>query len=263
MADSCPLITLTTDFGWRDSYVAQMKGVILSIDPNGRITDLSHDIARHDITEGALFLAGALPFFPPGTINVAVVDPGVGSSRNPIVASLGDQYLVCPDNGLLTLVARELKIKAIHIIENKDYMRGEISATFHGRDIFAPAAAHLANGVPLESFGPKSDDYVTLDIGEPSSSSKNHVDGVVIHVDRFGNSITNIRPRNLQNREAGTIRCGPCEMEGIKRTYADVPRGKEVALYGSSGFLEIAVNTGNAADIFGLRPGTRVQVNLT
>ena len=254
------LVTLTTDFGTRDPYVAAMKGVLLRTCPELRVLDLGHEIAPHDVLEGALFLAGALPHFPAGTVHVAVVDPGVGGERRPIAVRAGGQTVVCPDNGLLTLFLRAYEREAAHVIANVEFMAAEVSATFHGRDIFAPAAARLACGASLEAAGPPLESIVTLYVPEPTRAADGAVHGEVIHVDRFGNAITNIPRVVAEATERAKIHVAGRSLGGLRRTYVDVAAGRPLALIGSSGHLEIAVNGGSAATGLGLRRGDGVEL---
>lgn len=248
-----PIITLTTDFGMRDPYVAAMKGVIYAIEPKLSVVDLSHEIAPQDIMEGALFLAGALGYFPKGTIHVAVVDPGVGTERHPIAVRAGGQIIVCPDNGLATLFLHEHFLQEARIITNPRFMAPAISPTFHGRDIFAPAAAHLASGASLSDLGPEIDTIVTLDAPHPQGDAVNGICGKIMHIDRFGNCVTNIHASVFQGAVPASLRIGRHRLSGLHRTYGDVALGKPVALIGSSGYIEIAVNggTANAALLIG------------
>src|SRR5690606_13925034 len=185
------LVTLTTDFGARDPYVAAMKGALLDGCPGLQLVDLSHEIAAHDVLEGALFLEAAVPYFPAGTVHLVVVDPGVGSDRRALAASVLDQVVVCPDSGVLTLLARAHGLDEVRAIESPEFRRAEVSRTFHGRDIFAPAAARLACGAPLGDAGPRLERIVELPVPEPVADGST-VRGEVIHVDRFGNLITNL-----------------------------------------------------------------------
>jgi len=258
---SRPLITLTTDFGMGDPYAAAMKGIIYGIAPDVEIADLSHDIPPHDILEGALFLAGALPYFPAGTIHAVVVDPGVGMARHPIALWAGNQTIVCPDNGLPTLFTREHPIEEVRLISNSRFMCETVSPTFHGRDVFAPAAARLASGAPFHELGEELDTIVTLDIPHPQQTTQGGVEGEVIHVDRFGNLVTNIHRSLVSGAFGGTVSAGDrCRLSGIHRTYGEVPPGEPLALFGSCGYLEIAMNAGNAAVALGLDKGAPVEL---
>lgn len=258
------VITLTTDFGLRDPYVAAMKGAILALlAPAGRLVhlvDVSHDVPPHDIVEAALALEAAVPCFPRGTIHVAVVDPGVGSARRGLVLAARGQVFIGPDNGLFTPMLGEGGWAAFELAAAA-YRRPVVSRTFHGRDVFAPAAAHVALGVELERFGPPVTDPVRLDwlARRPGSRA---VTGQVVHVDRFGNLITSIRGDWLA-AEAGLpagvrIRGRVLRVVG---TYAELPPGRAGALLGSSDRLEIALREGSAARALGARRGTPVEVS--
>ena len=207
MSVTTPVVTLTTDFGTRDSYAAQLKGVLLARCARLRVIDLTHDIAAHDVLEGALFLAGAVPAFPPGTVHLAVVDPGVGGARRRVAVEAAGQRIVCPDNGLLTLLAREHPIEAAHELTNPDLRREPVSATFEGRDVFAPAAAHLACGGALADLGPPVTGLARLDVPEPEPTADG-ARGEVMHIDRFGNAITNIPASMLPEGPAAVRAAG-------------------------------------------------------
>ena len=256
------LIALTTDFGTRDAYVAAMKGVILSACPEARVVDLTHDIAPQDVFEGALFLAEAVPLFPEGTIHCVVVDPGVGTSRLPIVVSAGKQLFVLPDNGLLTLYARRHPIEEARMITNPEFMRKTISATFHGRDMFAPAAARLASGVAMESAGDKLATLTMLEVPQVKTNAEGCLEGAIMHVDRFGNSITNIHRNHLENRTFSELRVGHQRFTALHETYGDVSPGRALVLFGSNDYLEIAVHRGNAREQLDLARGARVEVHF-
>ena len=256
-----PLITLTTDFGTRDAYAAQLKGVLLARCPGAAVLDLTHDIAPHDVVEGALFLDGAAPAFPPGAVHLAVVDPGVGGARRAIACAIGGQFVVCPDNGLPTLLARRLPLEAAREIANPALRREPVSATFEGRDVFAPAAAHLACSGALGDLGPPAGGLAALALPEPSREAGG-VRGEVLHVDRFGNAITNVEASMLPGAAGGVrVRAGGRDLP-LRRTYADAAPGEALALAGSGGRLEIAVREGSAADRLGLRRGSPVRVSV-
>jgi S-adenosylmethionine hydrolase len=256
-----PLVTLTTDLGVRDPYVATMKGTIYSIDRRIQIVDLTHDIAPQDVSEGALFLASVIPHFPPSTVHIAVIDPGVGTDRHPIAVSACGQTLLCPDNGLPTLLLRQHAMMEARIITNPAFMRGTVSATFHGRDVFAPAAARLATGAALKKVGEELDTIVMLDIAEPVREAQ-LIRGEIVHVDRFGNLVSNIDASMLGDARPGPVWAGRHRLPGVKRTYAEVPPGTPLALFGSSGFLEIAINGGNAQAALRLARGGAVSLKL-
>ncbi len=253
-------ITLTTDFGQRDPWVAVMKGVLASLAPGATLLDLSHSIAPQGILEGAFFLASAIPHFPVGTVHLVVIDPGVGTDRRPIVAELAGQHVVCPDNGLLTLLEKTHKIERIHEITNPAYGLPKPSATFHGRDIFAPAAAHVALGKDLASFGPAMETLRKIPIPEASTDAENQLHGEVIHVDHFGNCITNISEKMLGSHRDYRVQVAAQTLGPIQRTYADVTPGTALALFGSTGHLEIAASMSNAARNLQLHTGSPVTL---
>jgi S-adenosylmethionine hydrolase len=243
------LITLLTDFGTRDAYVAAMKGVICSLNPQAVLVDLSHDVPPQDIRAGALNLVAAAPYFPPGTIHLAVVDPGVGGPRRALAAHCRGQFWVGPDNGLFHLIFRQASPLSLVSLVNPAYFRPRVSATFHGRDIFAPVAAHLSLGVDLNRFGPKIADPVALDLPEPRFGPEG-VWGEIMYVDQFGNLISNISFGELsawRGQQDISLKAGPVALRGLARTYSDVAPGEFLALEGSHGFLEIACAMANAA----------------
>jgi S-adenosylmethionine hydrolase len=252
------IITLTTDFGTRDSYVAQVKGVLLSLGPPAlQLVDLGHELAPHDVREGALFLRAAVPRFPDGTIHLAVVDPGVGSARRALAVEVAGQRLVGPDNGLfgwsLAQGAR------VHQIEAPPGTSA-VSSTFHARDVFAPAAARLAHGEPLAALGARVRDALTLAWPEPEAGT-DAVQGEVIHVDRFGNLITNIERAHVRLTGARVVAFGRT-LPAIRDHYAQVAPGELLALFGSEGLLEIAARDASAARITGAGVGSPVAVEL-
>uniref|UniRef100_A0A7C3Z361 SAM-dependent chlorinase/fluorinase n=1 Tax=Desulfobacca acetoxidans TaxID=60893 RepID=A0A7C3Z361_9BACT len=252
-----PIITLLTDFGHQDPYVAAMKGVILSLNPEAILVDVTHAVPPQDIIAGAFLLGEAAPYFPAGTIHLAVVDPGVGTSRRGLAAKAGEQFWVGPDNGLFHLIFHRAAGLDMVSLENRDYFRESLSDTFHGRDIFAPVAAHLSLGTPLQAFGPPITDPIALPWPEPSFSPE-AVRGEIVYVDGFGNLVTNIRGSELLPWLADTphvIILGSLTLRGLVRTYGDVPPGNFLALIGSHGYLEIACAQGNAAQRLGLGAG--------
>jgi S-adenosylmethionine hydrolase len=260
------VITLTTDFGLRDPYVGVMKGVILSIAAHVQIVDLSHQIHQGSVMEAGLVLREAHRFFPAGTIHVAVVDPGVGSHRRPILVVTGESYFVGPDNGIFWPIINEVSTVEVIHLTSKSYFLPRISSTFHGRDIFAPAAAHLAHGVDPRHMGSPVTDPVEFSFPEPRQTGETLI-GQVVRVDRFGNLITNIHRRLLDpflGSNLPLIRIGPLSIAGIHRTYADGEVGEGIALIGSSEFLEIAANLAKATDLLERAPedcvGATVEV---
>ncbi len=257
-----PVIALLSDFGTRDHYVGTMKGVILGICPEVTLVDLTHDIAPHDVLEGALELAASCRFFPAGTIFVAVVDPGVGSARRGIAAEIGEFKVVCPDNGLLTAVIRETPPKKVVELTERRYARPTVSRTFEGRDRFAPAGAWLAKGIQLPALGRVITDYHRLDIPLPVASD-NGLLGTVLRVDRFGNLITNIDRRTFEKlgREGSLqIAAGGATVGRLVATYAEIQPGEVCALFGSTEHLEIATNAGSAASLLALDRGAPVEI---
>lgn len=258
-----PIITLLTDFGHRDGYPGVMKGVIWSIAPNARLVDLSHDIPAQNVHAGALVLGRAVPYFPPGTIHVAVVDPGVGSTRRAISARLGEQYFVLPDNGLLTYArewAAERSLPAAFIeLDRPEYWLQPVSRSFHGRDIFAPAAAHLAAGAPWEQLGTPIEHPLLLPVNEPRRTPEGW-QGAIIDVDRFGNLITNLTREHLEPGRAKEIRLASSRIKGIVQTFSDRPAGEIIAMYDSDGRLSICQVNGHAAEALRAGPGSPVEV---
>jgi S-adenosylmethionine hydrolase len=251
------IITLTSDFG-PGRYVAAMKGVILSINPQAVVVDLDHGVKPQDVREGAFVLYTTLPSFPQA-IHVAVVDPGVGTSRRPLVVETDRGALVGPDNGLLIPAAKLLGLRRVSEISNRKYMRPAISKTFHGRDIFAPVAAHLSLGVPVPEIGQEVADYHELDFGVPQTGPQG-LSGSVIHVDRFGNLITNIPGESLERWDSygGSLEVdvgGRNVRATLARTYGEVPRGSFLVIVGSSDLVEVSVNGGSAAESLGARAG--------
>ena len=259
------IVTLTTDFGLRDAYVAEMKGVMLGIADAARrplaFVDVTHEVERHDITEGALALEAAAPFFPAGTVHLGVVDPGVGTARRGLVLAAGGHVFVGPDNGLFTPFLETGDWSAFELAE-ADYRLPIVSRTFHGRDVFAPAAAHVASGVEPARFGPPLRDPVRLSWPEVRAVT-GAVAGAVVHADRFGNLITSIHARTLApvDREL-IVRIGGREVP-LVGTYGDLSVGRPGALIGSGGRLEIAVREGSAATLLRARRGTAVVVSRT
>ena len=241
------IITLTTDFGLDDPYVGVMKGVLLGIAPQARLVDISHGIARHGVREAAFVLRSAVPHFPAGTVHLAVVDPGVGSGRRPIAAFDQDQCFVGPDNGLLSYCFGPDVI--VRHITNRDYFRSPLSATFHGRDVFAPVAARLASGADLETVGPMVPDWVRLD-ESPSPS--------VLHVDRFGNVITSLRADEFS--DGSFVHIAGCQVRLCCATYSEAPSGELFLIAGSSGYMEIAMREQSAARYLGVGAGTDLKV---
>ncbi len=253
------IITLTTDFGTRDSFVGTMKGVILGIHPRAIIVDLTHEVPPGDIKAGAFALAAGAHFFPKGTVHVAVVDPGVGGARKAIAVRTANCFFVGPDNGVLSWALARETIKSIRRLENEKFFLLPVSHTFHGRDVFAPVAAHLSRGVPIEKLGPPRKDFIRLPWPKPRVLPT-VIEGEVVYVDRFGNAITNIPNSRLIETGEADVFLGRKRVGCVKRHYQSVSAGHAVAVPGSAGFVEIAVNGGSAAQKLGLGIGDRVSV---
>lgn len=255
-------VVLLTDFGTADGYAAAMAGVIAAAAPTAILDHAAHDIPPGDVLAGALALHRYAAFYPPGTVHLAVVDPGVGSDRRPLAATIDGRHFVAPDNGLLTLVLRG--VQSARIVTVKHAGLGATAApTFHGRDIFAPAAAHLARSEPLTALGPTVHDPCLLPLPEPERS-RSGIHGEVLHVDHFGNLITNVPAawlRSLPDAAArATVTANGVLVGPVLRTYADVEPGQPLALVGSLELLEIAIRDGHAARRLGMGRGTRVTV---
>jgi len=258
-----PVLTLTTDFGLSDHYVGVMKGVILDICPQARIVDISHDVTPFEIPEGAYLIAQAYRYFPKKTVHVVVVDPGVGSLRRPILMEAAGQFFVAPDNGVLAMVyAREKhNIRAISI---ERYFRKPVSRTFHGRDIFAPVAAHIAAGTPPARMGKRIIDYLRPAFEKPMQSGKHTWNGRILKIDRFGNIVTNFHVADFPDleRRSFTMSAGARETSVLVRSYAESSPGELFVIVGSSGYLEVSVNQGSAAKMLGCHSGSAAELSI-
>ncbi len=257
-----PILTLTTDFGLTDHYAAAMKGVILGICPRARIVDISHQQSAFAIEEGAYTIAQAYACFPPKTVHVVVVDPGVGSARRPILMEAAGQCFVAPDNGVLSMIYAREKHR-IRAITQERYFRKPVSPTFHGRDIFAPVAAHLAAGVAPARMGAVIRDYLPA-FPLCERTGKGAWTGRILKVDRFGNVITSFRAEEFPNLEGQdfSLLAGGYEIATLARTYAEAPPGELVAMVGSGGFLEIAIDRDSAGRRIACQPGAAVELRL-
>lgn len=244
------IITLTTDFGAGDHYAGVMKGVIAGINPLAVVIDITHGIEAYNIAEAAFKLHASYSSFPEGTVHVAVVDPGVGSARRAIAAEAGGYRFVGPDNGVFSMIFDRLGVDRIVEITNPAFMLPSVSRTFHGRDIFAPAAAHLSKGAALEELGNRLSSYERLAI-PPLLDEGDVVTGIAVYADRFGNLVTNIPGSNITG--AAEVRAGDVNISRVSGSYADGEEGELMALIGSSGFLEISINKGSALEFFGGR----------
>lgn len=255
------IITLLTDFGGSDYFVGAMKGVILSINPSATIIDITHEIPPQDIEAGAFNLLSCYKTFPDGTIHVAVVDPGVGSDRRAILIECANQFFVGPDNGLFSWVCeREKDWTAVHVT-NQRFFRHPVSRTFHGRDIFAPVAAALSNGVEPREFGEPLRDIVRLAALDPITADANTIEGRVIHIDRFGNCVTNFTQQTLRSRDETTswrMIVNGEEINSFHAIFAEAPANEVFCIVGSAGFLEICARNNSAAKLLDIQTGQKV-----
>jgi S-adenosyl-L-methionine hydrolase (adenosine-forming) len=256
-----PLIALLTDFGCDDWYVGAMKGAAKSVCPDADIVDISHGISPQDVLEGAFVLAASHDAFPGETIFVAVVDPGVGSGREGVLLRAGAHWFVGPNNGIFSLVAERHESVECRLLSEPRFFRPQVSSTFHGRDVFAPVAAHLACGVAVEELAPTAVELVRFEL-PPVEQRPSRVSGVIIHFDRFGNAITNIERRHLERLgEKLLVAVGKGLVGPLHSTFSDVPPAAGVAYVGSAGYVEIAINCGNARDGMGLELRQRVTIH--
>jgi hypothetical protein len=258
------IITLLTDFGARDAFVGVMKGVILGIHPSVSLIDLSHEVPPQDIVAGALLLRSAVPYFPQGAIHLAVVDPGVGSSRRALLVETRQAVFVGPDNGLLSLAAPEEEVTRIVHLTNEQYFLPRCSHTFHGRDVFAPVAAHVARGVAIDQLGPLTPTMERLLLPQVERR-EDSLAGCVIYIDHFGNAITNITEADVRlfSRDTLLVSIENVRIRGVAISYAGVEIGSPAALINSWGMLEIAVRNGSAARLLGMHLGQRIELTST
>lgn len=265
MASARPIITLTTDYGTNDHLVGVMKGVIYSINPDVHIVDITHGVMPFDVLDGALTIGQAYKYFPPRTIHVVVVDPGVGTTRRPILVASDQQYLIAPDNGVLSSVYDQTEALYAWHITAEHYFRSPVSNTFHGRDIFAPVAAWLSKSWQTASFGDPVTDFVRFAIPKPKAAG-NSLKGIVLRTDAFGNLMTNFTVKDVPALTAAdgkfTIRAGNAQITKVLPTFAQGTPGEPFGVIGSSGYLEISVNKGNAARTLGISRGAEVTIDL-
>lgn len=265
-----PIITLLTDFGTTDYFVGAMKGAILCVSRSAIIVDITHEIPPHDIQTGAFTLAAAYKTFPAGTIHVAVVDPGVGSTRRPILVQAGEHFFIGPDNGLFGFVyEREsaTNVRVFHL-NRKQYFRSDVSDTFHGRDVFAPIAGALANGIAPEALGDEITDYVRQDSIAPHALGDESIEAFVIHIDRFGNCVTNLTGREVTNERISSgvrLVVNNQTVTSMRRFFAEETdtRGELFAVWGSAGYLEIVAFRDSAARLLDIRRGQQVILQFT
>ena len=257
------IITLLTDFGEQDHYVGAMKGVILSINPDARIVDISHQIPPQDIEAGAFNLLNCYKDFPAGTIHVAVVDPGVGSDRRAILIECADHFFIGPDNGLFSWICEPEKDWTTTHIRNQRFFRQPISNTFHGRDIFAPVAAHLSKEIAPRDFGEPVQDMVRLPSLAPNALDDHTLEGRIIHIDRFGNCVTNFTAADLSSRAAPTswkLLIGTAEVSELRESFADSKVGEVFCIVGSSSFVEVCARNDSAAEVLAIKRGAAVRL---
>ena len=258
-----PIITLTTDFGLSDHFVGTMKGVILNVLPTAEVVDISHNVTPFEIQEAAFLIAQAYPYYPKRTVHVVVVDPGVGTARRPILIETADQFFVAPDNGVLSMVYSKQKHKARHITAQR-YFLPAVSNTFHGRDIFAPVAAHLRKGVPPSKLGRLIQDHLRTDFESPVRTGKRFWSGTVLKEDNFGNLITNFRLEEFPelSERPFQMTAGLLAVERLAVNYAEGEPGELVLIPGSSGYLEVSMNQGSAAKKLGCGTGAPIELTL-
>jgi hypothetical protein len=249
------LVTLLTDFGTKDYFVGAMKGVILTINPQARIIDITHAITPHDVRSAAFTLVNYYKNFPRGTVHLCVVDPGVGSARRALLVESDDYFFLAPDNGLLSFVFDESEKQnapfRVFELTNPKYFAREISRTFHGRDVFAPLAAHLSNGIKSEEFGAEIKDFVRFEIPKPGQISAFETEAEIIHIDHFGNVITNLKADDLPVKFA--LKVNETHLEKHRKFYAEAEKGEIFTILGSAGYLEISAFQDSAKDVLKAR----------
>lgn len=262
---SNPVITLTTDYGTSDHLVGVLKGVILRVVPNATIVDINHHVVPFDVLDGALSIAAAYRYFPARTVHLVVVDPGVGTARRPILVTADQFYFVAPDNGVLSLIYERESAVLVRHITAEHYFLNPVSSTFHGRDIFGPVAAWLAKSLQTEAMGEEITDYVRFTLPRPKAAGSAKK-GLVLRVDAFGNLLTNFTAEDLPQASGAdakiNLQVGGKRVEKLAQTFAQGAAGEPIAIVGSSGFLEIAVNKGNAARALGVNRGAEITLEL-
>jgi S-adenosylmethionine hydrolase len=258
-----PIVTLTTDFGLSDHFTGTMKGVILSICPGAELVDITHQVSAFEITEAAFVLSEAYHYFPRKTVHLVVIDPGVGTARRPIVAEAAGQLFVAPDNGVLSMIYAREKHKVRAITAERHFLK-PVSRTFHGRDIFAPTAAHLAKGARPASFGRLIEDYCRLRFAEPQRIGKRVWQGTVLKTDHFGNLITNLHITEFPTLETRPFQllCGMATITHLNATFAEGAPGEPLLIVGSSGYLEVVANRASASKVLGCGTGSPVDLTV-
>ncbi|MBI2681053.1 MAG: SAM-dependent chlorinase/fluorinase [Candidatus Solibacter usitatus] len=258
-----PTITLLTDFGLSDHFVGTMKGVILGLCPTAQVVDISHQVTPYEVTEAAFVLAQAYRFFPKKTVHVVVIDPGVGTSRRPIVAEAAGQYFIAPDNGVFSMIFAQEKHK-VRVITAEKYFLKPLSQTFHGRDVFAPIAAHLAKGLPPAKLGKTIDDYLRLHFEKPNRTARRGWTGTILKQDHFGNLITNFPAADFPNlhERPFELTVGMQQVTRLARSYADCRPGELIVIAGSSGYYEVSASQGSAAKALGCGAGAPCELRI-
>jgi S-adenosyl-L-methionine hydrolase (adenosine-forming) len=259
------IVTLLTDFGTSDYFVGAMKGALLSVNPEARVVDITHEVPAHDIESAAFTLLAAYETFPAGTVHVAVVDPGVGSERRAVAVEGAGQFFLGPDNGVFGYVYERLGQFRVFQVVNEKFFRADVSTTFHGRDVFAPVAGALSRGTPPRELGPEVTDFARLPFASPARRDASTLAGRIIHVDRFGNCVTNIAPRDIGEdafERGARLRVAGRDITSVRRFFAEGARarGEPFAVWGSAGLLEIAVYCDSAARLLGVARGDEVEV---
>jgi S-adenosylmethionine hydrolase len=258
------IITLLTDFSTKDPYVASMKGVILNINPHCTLVDITHEVRPHDIEEGAFILANTYSYFPKGTIHLSIVDPGVGGRRKPILLVTQNYFFIGPDDGLFTLVAQREKVKQVVVLTKQKYFLPKVSKTFHGRDLFAPVAAHLSLGIKPDAFGYRINSIEEIGFQNPILKG-GKLSGEIVHIDTFGNLVSNVDKEKLFRfikDRSFVIRAGGKVIRDLKKGYWEGKKGKLIALLGSSGLLEISVREGSAEKMLKVKKRSPVIVSI-
>ncbi len=258
-----PIITLTTDFGLSDHFVGVMKGVILGIAPAAQVVDISHGVRPFEIMDGAFTIAQAYRYFPKKTIHVVVVDPGVGTERRPLLAEMGGQYFIAPDNGVLSMVFSRENPKVRHITNERVFLH-PMSRTFHGRDVFSPVAAHLASGVTPAKFGKRIEDYLRASFDQPKRTGKGAWTGTILKADHFGNLFTNFHVDQFPSirTHAFSLQAGLKAITRLALTFSECAPGELFVIVGSSGYLEVATSQGSAAEAVGCSAGSPVELAI-
>lgn len=255
------IITLLTDFGFKDNFVGVVKGVIVGINPRAHIIDLCHEVAPQDIKGAAFALKTAYKYFPKDTIHLVIIDPGVGSQRLPILVKTKDYYFIGPDNGVLSLALENEEIEGIIYLDNYEFHLSPVSNTFHARDIFAPVAGQLSKGLSFQLFGKGIKNYKKIKLPQPKISPRS-IEGEIIYIDRFGNLFTNVSQGLKDKIKKPIIKIKNKTIRGIKSSYAQAKPGTLLAIWGSSGFMEIAVNLGSAEDKLNAKVGDKIEIKI-